>query len=188
MADRVLLDLKAESTKRTYAKCAAIYEEFRAERPHSEAIVLAFLTEESKKKTASTLWTLYSLAKRYLLLECSFDLGVAQRISDFLKTLSQYHRKKKAPAFTRDDLFKYLREAPSTGRNLVDKLVMLTGFYGGLCSCELVALTWADIVFTPDGVLVNTTRSKTDQAGVGAVKLLPVSHDPALCPLAYYSQ
>jgi integrase len=187
MANSITLGLQAESTKRVYSKCAADYEAYRADHPHSEAIVLAFLTEASKLKAASTLWTTYSLVKKYLLLECSFDLGAASRISDFLKTLSRYHKKKKAPAFSRDELFKFLREAPNSGRSLVDKLIVLTGFYGGLRSCELVALTWADIVLTPEGILVNIARSKTDQAGVGAVKLLPANQDRALCPTEYFA-
>jgi integrase len=187
MADKIILSLQAESTKRSYATFSAAYEAFRANRPHSEAIVLMFLTEESKKKAASTLWTTYSLVKKYLLLECAFDLGGAPRISEFLKTLSRYHKKKKAPAFSRDELFRYLLEAPSTGRDLVYQLVTLTGFYDGLRSCELVALTWADISMAAEGVLVNIAKSKTDQAGVGAVKLLPSNQEPLLCPLKYYT-
>jgi len=187
MADKMILDLQAESTKRAYAKYSATYETFRSGRPHSETIFLAFLTEESKSKAASTLWTIYSLVKKYLLHECTFDIGSAPRISEFLKTLSRYHKKKKAPAFSRDDLFRFLRETPSTGRELVEKLVVLTGFYGGLRSCELVALIWSDIVFSAEGVLVNISRSKTDQAGVGTVKLLPTNQEEALCPLRYYT-
>jgi integrase len=188
MADQIVLNLQADSTKKSYARFSTAYETFRADRPHSETIVLSFLAEESKSKAASTLWTIFSLVKKYLLLECSFDLGGALRISEFLKTLSRYHKKKKAPAFSRDDLFRYFRQAPSEGRGLVEKLVVLTGFYGGLRSCELVSLTWADIIFATEGVLVNIAHSKTDQAGVGAVKLLPASQEEALCPLKYYSR
>jgi integrase len=187
MADKIVLNLQAESTKRSYAKFSSAYEAFRAGRPHSEAIVLAFLTEESSSKAASTLWTMFSLVKKFLLLECTFDLGAAPRISEFLKTLSRYHKKKKAPAFSRDQLFQYLRGAPSMGRELVEKLVVLTGFYGGLRSSGLVALTWADIVFTAEGILVNIARSKTDQAGIGVVKLLPTHQEEALCPVKYYT-
>jgi hypothetical protein len=40
----------------------------------------------------------------------------------------------------RDELFRFLREAPSVGKDLVTKLVALAGFYNGLRAYELVAL------------------------------------------------
>jgi integrase len=69
----------------------------------------------------------------------------------------------------------------------VHKLVTLTGFYGGLRTCELTALTWEDIVFAEEGVLVKIKTSKTDCAGVGALKLLPKQDEKELCALNYFS-
>ena len=187
MAERIILDHQALSTKRYYEKCSKTYEEFRKDMPHSEAVVLAYLTEESKTKVASTLWTVYSHVKKYLSLECSFDLGDSARISDFLKTLSRFHKKKKARAFSRDDLFRFLREAPNIGRDLVHKLVAITGFYGGLRACELTALTWEDVVFSQEGILIKIVKSKTDRAGIGSIKLLPKHDEKELCCLNYYT-
>jgi hypothetical protein len=42
------------------------------------------------------------------LLERDCDLGNAPRIADFLKTLSRFHKKKKACAFSRDEIFRFL--------------------------------------------------------------------------------
>lgn len=188
MAERTLLDLQSESTKRGYQRAVKTYEDFRDGRAHSESLVLTFLNEQSNTKAPTTLWTMYSLVKKYLLLECNFDLGAAAPISDFLKTLNRHHKKKRAAAFDREQLFDFFRNAPSTGRDLVVKLVAITGYYGGLRSCELVALCWEDINFAQEGILVRIVRSKTDQAGVGATKLLPKLTEEALCPVFYYTK
>lgn len=188
MAEKRLLDLQSESTKRGYQRAIKAYEDYRNGRPHAESLVLAFINDQSNTKAPTTLWTMYSLVKKYLLLECNFDLGAAAAISDFLKTLNRHHKKKKASAFDRDQLFDFFRNAPSTGRDLVVKLVAITGYYGGLRSCELVALCWEDINFAQEGILVRISRSKTDQAGVGATKLLPKLSEEALCPVFYFTK
>jgi integrase len=145
------------------------------------------LAKQSEDKAPTTLWTVFSHVKKYLFLEASYDIGHSSRIIDFLKTLSRTHKKKKAAAFSRDDIFRFLREAPSEGNDLTCKLVLLAGFYGGLRGCELVALTWADLTFTKEGILLRIAYSKTDRAGVGAVKLLPALEEQAICPVHYFS-
>lgn len=188
MAEKVILEHQAESTKKAYAKCSTEYEQHREDKPHSEAVLLSFLVESSKTKAPTTLWSMFSLVKKYLLLECSFDVGRSSRIIDFLKTLSRQHKKKKAAAFSRDDLFKYLQGAPSVGDDLIHKLVLLVGFYGGLRGCEIVALTWEDLSFGKDGISIKIASSKTDRAGVGATKLLPKMDDETICPVIYFTK
>jgi integrase len=146
------------------------------------------LTSESQTKAATTLWTAYSLLKKYLLLECDVDLGIAARIADFLKILSRHHKKKKAAAFEREQLSTFFRSSLSEGCDLVVKLVTMTGFYGGLRSCEIVPLCWEDLHFTAVDLLVLVARSKTDQAGIGATKLLPKLPDDAVCPVFYFTK
>jgi integrase len=106
---------------------------------------------------------------------------------DFLKTLAKFHKKKKAPSFTRDQMFEYLRKAPHQGKDLIIKLALLTGFYGGMRCCEIVALTWEDVVFAQEGILLTIRYSKTDRAGIGATKLLPALEEKALSSLFYFS-
>jgi integrase len=79
-----------------------------------------------------------------------------------------------------------MRDAPSFGVDLVDKLIVLCGFYGGLRSCELANLKWEDISFAEEGVLMNITFSKTDRASVGSLKLLPKLEEEAICPVSYF--
>ena len=69
----------------------------------------------------------------------------------------------------------------------MNKLVVLAGFYGGLRGCELVALTWEDLSFSQDGILLRIAFSKTDRAGVGVVKLLPKLQEKEICPVHYFT-
>jgi integrase len=188
LAQRQILDLQAESTKISYERYKRLYEESRGDTPHSEDFLLSFIADKAKCYAATTLWTMYSLLRKYLLLECSFDVGAGERIAHFLKTLTRHHLKKQAPAFTRDELFTYLRTAPSEGKSLINKLVLVVGFFGGLRSSEITALTWEDISFSSDGILVTIRRSKTDPAGIGAVKLLPKLDELLVSPVYYFSK
>jgi integrase len=188
MADSHLLALQAPSTKYMYEQYKLDYERMRGEQPHSEAMLLQYLADKSKTLAPTTLWTAFSLVKKYLMLEAQFDIGHAPRITDYLKTLSRFHKKKKAPAFTREQVFAFLRTAPNDGRQLAVKLVLLCGYYAGLRSCEIVALTWEDIAFAQEGVLLAIRFSKTDRAGVGATKLLPKLEEDAICPVYYFEQ
>ena len=186
MAEANILSLQAPSTKKAYLRYVKLYEDFRGLEQHSETILLSFLVSQSSSKAPTSLWTMYSLIKKYLSLECSLELS-SSKISDYLKTLGRQHKKKKAPAFLRDDLFRYLRTAPNTGPHLLRKLVLLAGFYAGLRSCEIVALFWENLVFTDEGILLTITFSKTDRAGVGSVKLLPKLSEPEICPVHYFT-
>lgn len=187
MTEQIILQQQSASTKASYSRYVGKYEAHRNGRANSEAILLSFLADNSSTMAATTLWTAFSLIKKYLLLECNFDVGQAPRIVDFLKTLSRTHLKKKAQAFTRDNIFQFLRETPSEGEDLVNKLVVLAGYYGGLRGCELVALNWEDLSFAQEGILLKICKSKTDRAGVGAVKLLPKLDDVSICPVHYFT-
>lgn len=60
---------------------------------------------------------------------------------------------------------------------------ILVGFAGAFRRSELVALTFAAVQFTYDGVVVTLPRSKTDQEGAGATKGIPYGSTPATCPI-----
>ena len=187
MAEQARLDLQAESTAYSYKRYVGLYEAYRAEGQHSEDLLLRFLVKQSEGMVASSLWTVFSHIKKYLLLECSLDIGRAPRITEYLKTLSKFHKKRKAPSFTREEVFDYLRRATNVGKDLLNKVVLLAGFYGGMRCCELAALLWEDVAFAAEGVLIKIRFSKTDRAGVGATKLLPALEDDAISAAFYFS-
>ncbi len=54
-----------------------------------------------------------------------------------------------------------------------DKALLLIGFAGAFRRSELVALQVSDIEFVEQGLLINVSRSKTDQEGVGRKIAIP---------------
>jgi integrase len=187
MAKQTILSLQSKATSYSYTWYVGLYNEFRGAGEHSEDMLLRFLVKQAETMAPTTLWTIFSLVKKYLALECRLDLGRAVRVTDYLKTLSRFHLKKKAPSFSREDVFNYLRRASNEGKNLLTKLVLLAGFYGGLRVCELVKLTWDDVAFASEGVIIVIRKSKTDRAGIGATKLLPALNDQTLSAPYYYN-
>ena len=71
MAEQIILDAQAASTKKAYLKCSREYEEHRGDLPHSQEVFLSFLAKQSEHKAPTTLWTVFSHVKKYLLLEAS---------------------------------------------------------------------------------------------------------------------
>ncbi|MFQ5466656.1 MAG: tyrosine-type recombinase/integrase [Kiloniellaceae bacterium] len=90
---------------------------------------------------------------------------------------------RKAPA-TVDRLAAMTSHADtSTLKGLRDRALLLFGFASALRRSELVALTVADLELTERGLLVTLRRSKSDQAGHGHTRAVPLGRSPELCPV-----
>ena len=63
-----------------------------------------------------------------------------------------------------------------------DRALLAVGFVTGMRRSELVALRWRDVDEHPDGWVITISRSKSDQAGEGAMVAVPYGTDPATCP------
>ena len=113
-----------------------------------------------------------SLLQKYFKFEENFGLDQTH-INAYLKTLSEVHLKKKAPAFTPDDIFQYCNSFPNEPPYLVTKLFVLCSYYAALRTSEAVDLKMSDVNIAPEGLFLSIWRKKTDKAGVGEVKLIP---------------
>jgi site-specific recombinase XerD len=82
-----------------------------------------------------------------------------------------------------DDLRRMIVRLPETLKSVRDRASLLVGFAGAFRRSELVALNWADVEFTRDGLLVCIRRSKTDQEGEGRKIGIPFGSNPATCPV-----
>jgi integrase len=64
-----------------------------------------------------------------------------------------------------------------------DRAILLLGFGGAFRRSEITALTFEDLEFRPEGVLVTIRKSKTDQEGVGRIVPIAKAPDPDVCPV-----
>jgi integrase len=170
-----MLAMMAKSTRRGYEKFKSSYMEFRDGSGLLDSMDTVKLWIESIREgyRASSLLVALSHVKSYLRLERGLDLGKGGVVLDYLERRRKREVQCKAPAFTEEQVVRYLTEAPDDPSFLAKKLVMSIGCLGGLRAAELCALRWDDVAETTDGVYVTIRRSKTDQAGVGSKVLVP---------------
>ena len=93
-------------------------------------------------------------------------------------------RQKQAPAFT---LVYFKRTVKSidgkTLAGLRDRVILLLGFTGAFRRSELAALNIEDLSFSEEGLIVNLSKSKTNQYGAAEEKAIFYSPDFKLCPI-----
>ena len=70
---------------------------------------------------------------------------------------------------------------------LRDNALLLLGFFGAFRRSELVAMSWQQITFVPEGIEILISRSKTDPEGEGNICAIPYGQSP-LCPITALKQ
>jgi len=65
---------------------------------------------------------------------------------------------------------------------LRNRALLLIGFFGAFRRSELVSLTWGQVSFVSDGIIIKLSRSKTDQTGQGADCVIPFGNE-LRCPV-----
>ena len=87
-------------------------------------------------------------------------------------------------AITVADLQTIVREQLPPGlKGARDKALLLVGFAGAFRRSELVAIDVEHIEFTPEGCIITTLRSKTDQEGEGFRRAIRYGRHPETCPV-----
>ncbi len=74
-----------------------------------------------------------------------------------------------------------IQQWPDTVKRRRDLAMVLTGFFGAFRRSELVAIQVVDLIWEPEGLIIQLPRSKTDQKAVGMTRALPYS-EPGCCP------
>lgn len=87
----------------------------------TERVMLAFFEDKSKSFKPSTLWSTYSKLKATLLINNSVDIGKYSKLIAYLKQKSVGYKPKKSQTFSRDEINKFLMEAPDN-KNLMFKV------------------------------------------------------------------
>lgn len=193
---------KASNTRRAYQSDFADFtawceEAGAASLPASPATLLAYLIQRAETLTVSTLQRrLVAIreAHRYAGFEIDTN-GVAFR--DAWRGLRRSKGKapvKKAPVMTVDLRRAVLALSSETLIGLRDKALLLIGFAGALRRSEIACLETSFaagasyIEETPDGLVINLARSKTDQDGEGQTIGVPYGSNPDTCPVRAYKR
>ena len=82
-----------------------------------------------------------------------------------------------------DPLRAVIARIPGDARGLRDRALLLIGWAAALRRSELAALGASDLRFEPDGLVIELSRSKTDQEGAGEVVAIPGGSMVETCPV-----
>lgn len=110
---------------------------------------------------------------------------VDEWVRTVLKGIRRQHRaaqRRVAPVGV-EVLVQAVAALPETLLGTRDRALLLLGFAGALRRSELVGLDLADVQFVPQGLVLTIHHSKTDQAGEGALKGIPLGKHAATCPV-----
>ncbi|MDP9050600.1 MAG: tyrosine-type recombinase/integrase [Acidobacteriota bacterium] len=81
------------------------------------------------------------------------------------------------------DIRRIIEHCPDSLLGTRDRALILVGFAGAFRRSELAAINLADVSFTPDGMVIDLRRSKTDQEGAGRKVGIPFGSDEDNCPV-----
>jgi integrase len=93
---------------------------------------------------------------------------------------------KKSAIFTKEQVFKFLRTAPSTPNRLLQKVVLLAGYYGACRTDDLTKLTWDLICITPGEGVWGTLLKRKTGAGKDTFLMLESPNDASVCAVSIF--
>lgn len=103
-----------------------------------------------------------------------------------LRGIARLHGKpkKQALALRLQDLDQMVAALDQDKRLLTvrNKALLLLGYFGAFRRSELVALRWEQVHFVNDGLIIQLSHSKTDQAGEGEQCIIPLGNE-VRCPV-----
>ena len=115
-AKNITMNLLPDKSKQIYTAAYNALKKWCREKgtnSHCEDVMLAYFDQLSKKYAPSSLWSTYSMLKTTISADKNIDISNYKRLIYFLKRLSSDHRPKKSLVFTKDNISKFLNEAPN---------------------------------------------------------------------------
>lgn len=113
-ATSATMNLLPDKSKQKYLKEYTLFKKWceqRKTKKVSENIVLAYFFEKSKVLKPPSLWAKFSMLRTTLAVKDDIDIKYAKLIA-FLKRQSAGYKARKSETFTREDVNKFLLEAP----------------------------------------------------------------------------
>ena len=114
------------------------------------------------------LWCIASAVNKRLDYYFHTALIKSEFVKRLLKNWSKKEVTRKAKHFSREEIFRFLKDAPDTGDWLQKKAQVIVAVYGGLRISELTYIVDRDFQDASLSLFrINIAKSKTDQAGEG---------------------
>lgn len=127
----------------------------------TEDALLAFFLEKSKTLSPVTLWSEYSMLKLTISLNKNQDISKFGRLKAFIKRKNDGYQPRKSQVFTKDDILKFLLEAPDE-IYLMKKVVAIFGVAGACRTDELYKIKVNDVEYKNCVMLVQILTTKNN--------------------------
>jgi integrase len=186
---RLLNNARSKNTIRGYKSNYRQFETWCLEAgysplPASPEAIMRFIGDNAGRLKASTLsHYLYAITKAHQNAGFTDPIRDNQLIAETIRGMKATYGSEvaqKSPILT-DDLRLLLRHVPNTLIGMRDRAILTVGFLGAFRRSELTALNVADVQFTPEGMVINIKRSKTDQLGAGRKVGIPCGNNASTC-------
>lgn len=190
--DKVIHNAKSDKTKQAMQRYVNLFENFRGDNTYSEELVLSWFMSTTYRPTS--LQTIASHIKEYITTEKKIQFSwdkVYAFINAKKKNIVKEGKplKKKAPAFTKDQIYTYLEQDEKDDLALLrSKLIAMFSYFAGLRVMEANALTLEDINEDTEGMWISVWRKKNDETGEKELKLAPKSKDPRSCAITLWKK
>lgn len=124
-----------------------------------EEVFLAYFADLRKSYQPNTLWSKYSMLKSVLKVNKNLDLSLYYKLTSYIKKENVGYRPKKSKIFEKDDISRFIKEAPDEIYLLI-KVATIFGLAGACRREELSKIMIDDIEDKENLVIVKISDSK----------------------------
>lgn len=156
------LGLLPAKSRHRYEKEYAVFTNWCQEKgikSMKEEVFLAYFSELNKVCKPNTLWSRYSMLKSVIKIKNDLDISKFFKVTSYIKRQNVGFRPKKAKVFNKEEVTKFLNEAPDEVYLMI-KVVAIFGLAGACRRDELTKMTIDDIEERENLLIIRIPDSK----------------------------
>ncbi|KAJ8910515.1 hypothetical protein NQ315_012812 [Exocentrus adspersus] len=128
----------------------------------SETVLLGYFSDLSENFSPSSLWFKYSMVKKTLMVNKNINIANYHKLIEYLKQGSKGYQPKKSKTLFRENVLKFIHEAPNE-TFLMKKVALIFGIFGGCRRQELVNMLITHVEDRESVFVVSVPETKTDK-------------------------
>jgi integrase len=177
----------SENTRRSYRSAIRHFERWGGYLPTDRDTLIRYLLDHAATLYPRTLDARLTALSQWHHYQGFVDPTQDPTVRKTLKGIRHKHGKpaRKAKALRLEHIATMLAELnqrPESLKRTRDLALIQVGFFGAFRRSELIAIRVEDLMWEPEGLIIQLPRSKTDQSGEGLHRALPKGVDN-VCPV-----
>jgi integrase len=176
----------SDNTRKAYRSAIRQFEKWGGRLPTDEQTIVQYLLERAEDLNSRTLDLHLTAISQWHHVQGFMDPAATPLVRKTMEGIRRIHGKPKhkAKALRLEHLtamLAHLRQLPDSKKKHRDIAILLVNFFGAFRRSELVLIQVSDLIWEPEGLIIQLTRSKTDQDCEGLSRAIPFG-DKAVCP------